>query len=69
MFTNSVCVQSLPQRDSVGSSDPYAKVYLLQPNGSAIFQKNHEQTKVYKNKLNLNFDEEFQFPVSIQGPI
>jgi hypothetical protein len=38
-------------------------VYLLQPNGSAIFQKNHEQTKVYKNKLNLNFDEEFQFPV------
>ena len=50
----------------MGSSDPYAKVYLLQPNGSAIFQKNHEQTKVYKNKLNLNFDEEFQFPVSIQ---
>ena len=55
--------QTLPVRDSVGSSDPYAKVYLLQPNGSALFQKGHEQTKTFKNKLNLNFEDEFLFTV------
>jgi hypothetical protein len=52
----------------VGSSDPYAKVYLLQPNGSAIFQKGHEMTKTFKNKLNLDFNEEFQFPVFRKPP-
>jgi hypothetical protein len=51
----------------VGSSDPYAKVYLLQPNGSALFQKGHEQTKTFKNMLNLNFEDEFQFTVSSRG--
>ncbi|XP_023324162.1 uncharacterized protein LOC111698140 isoform X3 [Eurytemora carolleeae] len=53
--------KGLPSKDLVGSSDPYAKVYLMQSNPSALFVKGHEQTKTHNNNPNPTFNETFMF--------
>ena len=56
-------LQGLPSKDVIGTSDPYARVYLLHANPAALFEKGHEQTKTFNNNLNPFFNDTFTFRV------
>ena len=56
--------QGLPDKDLIGKSDPYAKVYLLDENGTKFPDHNKKlKTKTKKNTQNPDFHEGFEFQV------
>jgi len=58
---------NLPDKDLIGKSDPYAKVYLLDDNNKRFLDFNKKQkTKTKKNTQNPEFHEEFQFSMNLQ---
>jgi len=59
--------QGLPDKDMIGKSDPYAKIYLLSSDNSKFLDHNKKQkTKTVKNNQNPEFNESFQFKLSLQ---
>ena len=67
LLKNISCVQNLPDKDLVGKSDPYAKVYLIGDNAAQInAEDKHTKTKTHKNNLNPEFNDIFKFKVMWQ---
>lgn len=57
-------MQGLPDKDLIGKSDPYAKIYLLDDAGTAfIDHEKKKKTKTKKNTQNPDFFESFEFKV------
>jgi Ca2+-dependent lipid-binding protein len=57
-------MQHLPDKDLVGKSDPYAKVYLVGDGTQFTAEEKHLKTKTHKNNLNPEFNEIFKFKAS-----
>ena len=56
--------QGLPDKDLIGKSDPYAKIYLLDGNNSKFVDHNKKlKTRTMKNNQNPDFHEGFEFKV------
>lgn len=56
-------IQNLPDKDLLGKSDPYAKVYLVGGGTQFVADGKHLKTKTHKNNLNPEFNEIFKFKV------
>jgi Ca2+-dependent lipid-binding protein len=57
-------LQNLPDKDLVGKSDPYAKVYLHLEGAKLTADDKHLKTKTHNNNQNPEFNDIFRFKVS-----
>jgi hypothetical protein len=60
-------LQNLPNKELMGKSDPYAKVYLIGDGLHFAPEDKHLKTKTHKNNLNPEFNETFKFKVGWGG--